>query len=294
MYTRWQPTPLNILKEIAIYGVLILFGIFMALPFIWTISTSLKPNREIFDTLSLIPREPTLEHYEKAFTLIPYFRYFANSLFLASAGVFTNLFFGSLAGYAFARLRFRGSKFLFRALLGSLLIPGVVTLIPTYVILKNFPLIGGNDLLGQGGNGLLNSYWAIILPGAVGSFAVFLMRQFFMTLPQELGEAARIDGCSEFGIFWRVYFPLCTPALATLGLFTFQAGWNNFLFPSIVLRSARELSTIQMGLAAFRFNYQTDYGPLMAATVVATLPLIVLFLFAQRFFTQGIAFTGAK
>ena len=134
---------------------------------------------------------------------------------------------------------------------------------------------------------------AVSLPGAAGTFAVFMMRQFFLTLPSELGEAARIDGASEFRTFWQVYLPLCKPALATLGIFTFQAGWNAFLFPLIVLNDP-DKSTVQMGLAAFSFNYETDYGPLMAASVVATLPTIALYVYAQRYFMQGIAFTGNK
>jgi multiple sugar transport system permease protein len=212
---------------------------------------------------------------------------------MAVMGVLSNLFLGSLAGYTFARLRFPANQFLFRMLLASMMIPGVVTMIPNYIILRSFPLAGGNDLLGQGGFGLLNSYWAVILPGAAGAFAVFMMRQFFLTLPSELGEAARIDGCGEFGIFWRVYFPLCKPALATLAIFTFHAGWNAFLWPLIVFNDP-DMSTVQMGLQAFSYNRSTDYGPMMAGSVVVTLPMIVLFLYAQRYFTQGISFTGSK
>jgi multiple sugar transport system permease protein len=182
---------------------------------------------------------------------------------------------------------------MFRLQLTSLMVPGVVTIIPSYIILRSFPLVGGNDLLGQGGTGFLNTYWAIFLPGAAGTFAVFLMRQFFLTLPSELGEAGRIDGCSEFGVFWRIYLPLCVPALATLALFTFQASWNAFLWNVIVL-SDPNLYTVQMGLQSFTFNNQTDYGPLMAASVVATLPMLILFVLAQRYFVQGIAFTGTK
>jgi multiple sugar transport system permease protein len=266
----------------------------MILPFLWSVATSFKPNNEIFSpALQLIPQNPTIEHYVKAFTDVPFARYFLNSMFLAVIGVLSNLFLGSLAGYAYARLRFRGKQNLFRLQLTSLMVPGVVTIIPTYIILRSFPFAGGNDWQGLGGTGLLNSYWAIFLPGAAGTFAVFFMRQFFLTLPSELGEAARIDGCSEFGIFWRVYLPLCRPALATLALFTFQAGWNAFLWPVIVLTDP-EMSTVQMGLQSFSFNHQTDYGPVMAASVVATLPLLFLFLYAQKYFVQGISFTGTK
>jgi multiple sugar transport system permease protein len=269
-------------------------AIFMVLPFVWTLSTSVKFNEDIFSVpVQWIPARITFEHYATAFTTVPFMRYFANSMFLAVSGVLTNLFFGSLAGYAFARIRFRGNKTLFRVLLSAMMVPGVITLIPTFIILRSFPLVGGNDLSGTGGIGLLNTYWAIILPGAVGAFAVFMMRQFFLTLPEDLGEAARIDGAGEFRIFWNIYLPLCKPALATLGLFTFQAGWNAFLWPLIVLQDPN-MKTVQMALQAFSFNHRTDYGPLMAATVVAMLPIIVLFLFTQKYFTQGIAFTGSS
>ncbi|HEX2864394.1 MAG TPA: carbohydrate ABC transporter permease, partial [Deinococcales bacterium] len=146
---------------------------------------------------------------------------------------------------------------------------------------------------GQGGFGLLNTYWAVILPGAAGAFAVFMMRQFFTTLPSELEDAARVDGCSEFRIFWNIYLPLCRPALATLAIFTFQAGWNSFLWPLIVFNNP-DMSTVQMGLQAFSYNKSTDYGPLMAATVLVSIPVILVFIVAQRYFVRGLSFTGGK
>jgi multiple sugar transport system permease protein len=168
-----------------------------------------------------------------------------------------------------------------------------VTLIPSFIILRSFPLAGGNDIFGQGGQGLLNTYWVIVLPGAAGAFAVFFVRQFFRTLPDDLVDAARVDGASEFRIVWSIYLPLCGPALATLGIFTFQAGWNVFLWALIVFNDPA-MSTVQMGLQSFSFNKQTDYGPLMAASVVVSLPVLIVFIFAQRYFTQSISFTGVK
>jgi multiple sugar transport system permease protein len=287
-------SPWFLVREGLYYAVLIVFGIFMMLPFLWSVSTSFKPDDQIFTTpIQWIPTEFTLDQYRSAFETFPFTRYFFNTALIAIGGVVTNLLFGSLAGFAFARLNFPARQALFRALLSSMMIPGVVTLIPTYIILRSWPLFGGNNLLGQGGIGLLNNLAAVVLPGAAGAFAVFMMRQFFLTLPSDLGEAARIDGASEFRIYWEVYLPLCKPALATLGIFTFQAGWNAFLFPLVVLQDPNK-STVQMGLAAFSYSYNTDYGPLMAASVVATLPTILLYLYAQRYFTQGIAFTGNK
>lgn len=291
---RKEISPFVFTRELLFYLALSVVGIVMVMPFVWSVATSFKPDSDIFgEAKRFIPSRITFEHYEDAFTLVPFARFFLNSLFLATAGVISNLFFGSLAGYAFARLRFKRKEFLFRLLLSGTMIPGVVTIIPTFILLRSFPLVGGNDIRGLGGIGLLNSYWAIILPGAAGAFAVFLMRQFFLTLPAELGEAARMDGASEFGIFWRVYVPLCKPALSTLAVFTFQAGWNSFLWPLIVLQDPA-MGTIQMGLQSFTFNHRTDYGPLMAASVVATLPMLLLFLYAQRYFVQGISFTGNK
>ena len=222
-----------------------------------------------------------------------FLNYLKNSLILALGGVATNLFFGSLAGYSFGQLKFKGKKPIFLVFLASMMVPSIVTMIPTFIVLRGFPLAGGNDLTGTGGLGLINSYWAILLPGAAGAFSIFFMKQFFEQLPKELGESARIDGASEFKIFWNVYFPLAKPALTTLGIMTFQAGWNAFMWPMIVL-NADEMKTVQVGLAAFQYNYNTNYGPLMAGTILATLPVLVLFIFAQRNYVQGMADAGIK
>ncbi|AWV34207.1 carbohydrate ABC transporter permease [Paenibacillus sp. FSL H7-0716] len=276
------------------YIVCIVIAIVMFLPFYWSVLTSLKPDEEIFAMpIRWFPSHLTLEHYRKAFTTVPFALYFWNSLVLAVAGVLANLFFGSISGYAFAKLNFKLNKPIFRVLLAAMMIPGIVTMIPTVYVMRHIPLFGGNDIFGSGGNGLMNSFWGIILPGASGTFAVFFMRQFFLTLPSDMMEMARIEGCGEFKIFWRIYLPLTKPALATLSIFTFQAGWNSFLWPMIVLNDP-DKATIQMGLQAFSYNFQTDYGPMMAGALVAILPILVLFLALQRYFVQGIAFSGIK
>ncbi|MDI3310429.1 MAG: carbohydrate ABC transporter permease [Thermoanaerobacterium sp.] len=276
------------------YVVVIIISIIMVMPFYWTIITSLRPNSEMFaQPIRWIPSHITLIHYIEAFSTVPFGRYFFNSAVLAIGGVLTNLFFGSLGGYAFARLNFKGKRVLFIALLSSMMIPGIVTMVPSFLVLKNFPLVGGNNIFGHGGNGFINTYWAILLPGAAGAFAVFFMKQFFLTLPEELADAARIDGCSEFRIFWNIYLPLTKPALATLGVMTFQAGWNSFMWPLIVLNS-QDMMTVQVGLASFTYNHSANYGPLMAGTVIATLPMLLIFIYAQKYFVQGIAFTGTK
>jgi multiple sugar transport system permease protein len=263
-------------------------------PFLWMISTSLKPEGEIYsNSLSLISENYSLNNYKKVFDTIPFFRYFLNSLILAVSGAATNIFFGALAGYSFAKLKFKGRKISFSLLLSSMMIPGIVTMIPQFLVLKYFPFVGGNDIFGQGGSGFINHYSAIILPGAVGAFAVFFMKQFFETLPDDLAEAARVDGCSEFRIFWQIYLPLIKPAAITLGIMTFQSGWNSFMWPMIVLNS-KEMMTIQVGLSVFQYQYNTSYGPLMAGTVIATLPTILIFVFAQKYYVRGIALTGDK
>lgn len=263
-------------------------------PLVWTLSTSLKPATEILaGALNLIPSNPTLDNYLSVFEDVPFGRYFVNSLILGGGGAITNVFFGSLGGYALAKLQFRGRAGVFALFLSSLMIPGIVTMIPTFLILRGFPLFGGNDLFGQGGLGLLNTYAAVIVPGAAGAFAVFFMKQFFETLPDELGEAARIDGASEFRIFAQVYFPLAKAGMAVLAILSFQAGWNNFLWPLIVLNNP-DMMTVQVGLSSFVTNYETSFGPLMAGTVVASLPVLVIFIVAQRYIIEGVAHAGGK
>ncbi|WP_226527087.1 carbohydrate ABC transporter permease [Metabacillus niabensis] len=282
------------LKKLIFYIVGSAIAVIMVMPFIWSLLTSIKPDTEIFRIpLQWLPSTITFEQYIEAFESVPFGRYLFNSLYLAVMGVFFNLLFGSMSGYAFAKLKFKGRKVIFAVLLAAMMIPGVVVMIPQYIVLNNMPLMGGNDILGQGGHGLLNNFWAVILPGAAGSFAVFFMRQFFLTLPDEYMESARIDGCSEFRIYWNLYLPLTKPALATLGIFTFQAGWNSFLWPLIVLND-RSLYTVQIGLQAFTFDKQTAYGPMMAATIIIILPIIAIFMYLQKYFIDGANFSGIK
>lgn len=276
------------------YVAVSVLAVIMVAPLVWTLATAFKPASEILSgALSLIPDSPTLDNFARVFQDVPFGRYFVNSLVLGVGGAVTNVFFGGLGGYALAKLRFRGRAGVFALFLSSLMIPGIVTMIPTFLILRHFPLAGGNDLLGQGGLGLLNTYAAVIVPGAAGAFAVFFMKQFFETLPDELGEAARIDGASEFRIFVQVYFPLARAGLAVLGILSFQAGWNNFLWPLIVLNDP-SMMTVQVGLSSFVNDYETAFGPLMAGTVVASLPVLLVFLVAQRWIIEGVAHVGSK
>jgi multiple sugar transport system permease protein len=276
------------------YVAVIVLCIITIAPLVWTLSTSFKPATEILaGALNLIPANPTIDNYLTVFDDVPFARYFVNSLILGLGGAVTNVFFGGLGGYALAKLRFRGRSGVFALFLASLMIPSIVTMIPTFLILRGFPLFGGNDILGQGGLGLLNTYAAVIVPYAAGAFAVFFMKQFFETIPDELGEAARIDGASEFRIFAQIYFPLAKAGMAVLGILSFQAGWNNFLWPLIVLNNP-DMMTVQVGLSSFVNNYETAFGPLMAGTVVASLPVLLIFIVAQRYIIEGVAHVGGK
>jgi multiple sugar transport system permease protein len=291
---RRRRTRRSIIGSVAWYIGAALIAICTVGPLLWTISTSLKPVSEILSSsLDLVPKSPTVQNYISVFTTTPFARYLFNSLLLALVGTVTNVFFGSLAGYTLAKLRFRGRRVVFGGFLASMMIPTVITMIPTFLVLRFFPLAGGNDLLGQGGLGFINTYWAVIIPFAAGPFAVFFMKQVFEALPEELGEAARVDGAGEFRIFLRVYMPLATAGMAVLGVLTFQAGWNSFLWPLIFL-SDPSLFTVQVALSSFITEHQTDYGPLMAGTIVSTIPVLLVFAFAQRYIVQGVAHTSTK
>jgi len=264
------------------------------LPFLWMVSTSLKPESEIFRFPPVwLPGTWKWANYRLAMQAAPFGRYFANTVVYSVAVTASNLLFCSMAAYAFARLRFPGRNVLFILVLGTMMVPSQVTMVPVFVLLKRWPLAGGNDLMGIGGHGLLNSYAGLVLPGAVGAFGIFLLRQFFMTLPRELEDAARIDGCSEAGIYWRIILPLSKPALATLGVFTFTAAWNEFLWPLLVM-SKESMKTLQVGLQVFQTQYTTRWDLLMAGTVIVTIPVLIIFLAGQRYFTRGIALSGMK
>lgn len=275
-------------------ALLILFGAVFTMPFYWSILTSVRPNSEIFTSgMRLWAANPTFEHYQKAFQVIPFVRYSINTLLITVSIIVSNLVFCSLAGYAFAKLHFRGKKLVYKLMLMSVMVPGTVLMIPQFLVLVRFPLAGGNNLLGQGGRGFSGNLMGVLLPTAISIFNIMFMRAFYISMPDELGEAARIDGADEIRTFFQIYAPLSKPALATLSVFCFQAGWNSFLWPSIILRSG-DFKVLTQGLQSFSFNNNVDYGPMMAATVCATIPVIIIFLFAQKYFIQGIAFSGSK
>jgi len=271
-----------------------LISVITVFPLLWTLLTSLRPEAELVAAgFNFWPHTWTLENYVAAFQQVPFGRYLLNSLIIGAGGTILNLLLGSLAGYAFARLSFRFREGLFWLMVSSMMVPNVLTLIPSFLVLHNLPLLGGNDILGHGGVGLINTFWAVIVPGAAGPFALFMMRQQFGAIDGTFAEAARLDGASELRIFAQVYLPMVKPGLAVLAILTFQAGWNNFLWPLVMLRDQTKMP-IQVGLAVFRKQYETAYGPLMAGTLIACVPVIVIFILFQRWIIEGQASAAIK
>lgn len=263
------------------------FGaILMIYPFIWMVNTSLSPLSELWKEKAhfwqyWIPAGFEIKNYLEVLQqkVLPFGTAYFNSIFLSiltTLGVVTT---SSLAGYSFARLHFPGRDRLFVSYLGTLMIPGAVTMIPVFILLRKL--------------GWVDSYKAVVLPAIFTAYGTFMLRQFFMTLPKDLEDAAKIDGCSLFGIFWRIMLPLSQPALATLGTFTFMGSWMAFMWPLIVLNS-QEKYTLPVLLSYFQSQYSTNYTMLMAASVMYVFPIIIVFLFCQRFFVEGIKLSGIK
>lgn len=280
--------------RIVLHAVLIVLSLLMIAPFVWMLLSSLKTHEEVLSyPPTLLPSVWDWGNYPEALKWAPFGTYFRNSLVIAVAHTVINVVIAAMAGYALARVEFRGRSLVMMFVLAAMMIPTFSKLVPQYLLAKTMPFFGGNDYLGRGGSGWLDTWWGLIVPGAVTPLAIFLFRQFYLSLPRELEEAARMDGLGEFGIFARIMTPLMKPAIATVALITFENGWNNFVWPLIVTRSV-DLRVIQVGLATFRQADQVQWEYLMAGTVLATLPMIVLFLFTQRYFVQGFATAGIK
>ena len=271
-------------RRVIAYALLIGYALLMFVPFAWSVSTSFKPNSEVFQ-LNWIPQAPTLEGYVVAWTRLdpglP--RLFLNSFIIAGAVTLGNLVLGSLAGYAFARLQFPGRDVLFVLVLATLMIPDQLRVVPVYNLLITFGLVGRG----------VEAYVGIILILIISGTSIFLLRQYFMSIPRDLEEAARIDGANQIQTFGRIMLPLASPALAAVAILQFQGTWNGFFWPVILLRD-RDQWTLPLALAQFQDLYQTQWAPLMAVVVMATLPILVLYLFFQRYFVEGIAASGVK
>ncbi len=269
-------------------------SIAMIMPFVWMILTSLKSPAELsLASPDFFPQVWEWSNYPDAMKAAPFLTYFRNSFYISVGHTAITLILGSMAGYSLARLPFRGREAIFMGFLAMLMIPTYTKIVPQFLLVKFMPLFGGNDIFGQGGSGWLNTWWALIIPGGLTASSVFLFRQFYTSLPEELAEAARLDGLGEFRIYAQIYTPLMKPALATVGLLTFQESWNNFLWPLLVTTSDN-MRVIQVGLSVFRQMESTSWNYLMAGTTLATVPMVILFLFAQRYFVQGFANAGIK
>ncbi|MCC9074957.1 carbohydrate ABC transporter permease [Litorilinea aerophila] len=277
-----------------VYLLLTLGALVMILPFVWMVLTSVKVDAEIFGiTPRWIPSQFDWANYADAYHAIDMGRLFRNTTFVTVADVAGQILLGAMAGYVFARLEFPGRHALFFALLITMMVPFEVLVLPIFLLIRRFPLAGGNDLFGQGGIGLLNSYPGLIFPGLISVYGVFIFRQFFQSFPREIEDAALIDGCSHAGFFWRILVPNSKPVIGTMGLFSFLWTWNDFLWPLVVVKED-QMKTLQLGLAAFNQEFGTQWAELMAASVMVTVPVIALFLYAQRFLVRGLATTGLK
>jgi multiple sugar transport system permease protein len=257
-------------------GLVVLVG-----PFVWMLLGSFRPDRELKQVPpAWLPQDPTLENYRTLFTALDFPTYLVNSAVVAGVVTVGNLVFCSMLGYALAKLHFPGRRIVFGLVIGTLMVPPVVVLVPLFVLVSNL--------------GMVNSYPGLIFPFLAGPFGVFLMRQFIQSLPDELIHAARVDGAGEWRIFRSIIMPLCKPALATLGILTFLTSWNNFLWPLVVAQS-EERYTLPVALAIYAVGEnKADYGLLMAGSVVIIVPVLVVFLVLQRHFVRGIAMTGIK
>ncbi len=267
------------------YVALIGYGLLMLVPFTWTVITSFKTQPDSL-RLTFIPSPVSLQGWETAFTqldpTLP--RLFLNSVIVAGAITLSNVALGTMAGYAFSRLRFPGREFLFIVVLATLMIPDQLRLVPVYILLNNVV-----DLVNSGPT----NYLSVIVVLAIQAESVFLLRQYFLTIPRDYEEAAKIDGAGFFTTFARVMLPLGTPAIAAVAILQFQGAWNNFFWPLVLLQE-RSHWTLPLGLAQFRGLYQTDWPALTAVIVMATIPILVLYLFFQRYFVAGVAASGIK
>ncbi len=267
-------------RKIIIHVLLIIGAILVVMPFIWMILTSLKTLGESTQIPpKIFPTKPQWENYKEAARTLPYNKFYFNTIVYTLVTTLGQLVFCSMAGYAFARINFPGRNIIFVIILSVLMVPGQIFLIPQFMIIKKL--------------GLLNSIPALILPGLFSAFGTFLMRQFFMTLPKELEEAAILDGCNQFQIFWKVMLPLVKPGLVALAISTCLYCWNSLMWPLIVNTSIDKM-TLSAGLSSLQGQHSTNYPVMMAGTVLAIWPMIVAFIMFQKQFIEGIASTGTK
>ncbi len=270
-----------VLGKILVYIILIAIALIMIIPFLWMLSASIKSDREVFqmNPFVWIPEEPRWRNYKDIWTKIPFAKFVGNTVFLTLIVTVLQLLTSSFAAYSFAKLNFRHKNKLFLAYIATIAMPWQVYMVPQFIMMRN---MGLNDKL-----------LAIICLQAFSAFGVFMMKQFYEGIPDDLCEAARIDGMSEYRIYAKIMLPLSKPALSTLTIFTFVATWNDYLGPLIYLKS-QEKKTIQLGLKMFISQYSSDYGLIMAGSVLSLIPVLIVFLILQKYFVEGVASTGLK
>lgn len=269
------------IKALIIHIFLAVGVVAMLFPFLWMISTSLKSGDSIFEyPPQLIPKPAVFKNYIDVFIMQPTGLAFINSMKIAVINTLGVLFTSSLAAYGFAKLRFKGKQALFIILLATMMIPSQITLIPMFILFKDL--------------GWIDTHLPLIVPAVLcNAYGVFLLRQFFMTIPDSYCESAKVDGCTQPGIYFKIMLPLCKPALTTLGLFSFMSNWNNFLTPLIFLNT-REKFTLPLIIMSFQNLYNTSWNLLMATSAITLLPIIIIYLFSQKYFIQGVTLTGIK
>lgn len=271
-----------LIQRVLIYALLIFIALLILLPLLWMLSTSFKPKSQWFSqTIDWIPRTFTLDNYNTLLNnpTTPIVRWFINSTLVATLATALVLTIDSLAAYAYARMEFPGRRILYGLLLTTLFIPGIMFLIPNFLTVYRL--------------GLLNNYGGVIAPGLAGVFGIFFLRQFFESVPKELEESAEIDGATKFQTFYKIVLPLSKPALATLGILTFLGSWNDFLWPLLILRD-RALQTLPPGLRTLQGAYTSEYGLMMAGAVIVAVPVLIIYIFLQRYIVESVASTGIK
>jgi multiple sugar transport system permease protein len=271
-------------RRAIVYAVLIAVALLFFVPFLWSVATSLKSLPESVKGFDLIPNNPSLRAYREALTTFNFARYAANTALLATSVTLFNLFLASIGGYAFARLRFPGRELLFMLVLATLMIPDQLRLVPLFLMLIDFPVTGWN---------LIGTYQGFVLIYLVTATNLFLMRQYFLTIPKDYEEAAKLDGAGYFKTYWKVMLPLAGPALAAVTILQFQGTWNEFFWALIILQDESKY-TLSIGISTFVGIYKTNWPPLMAASVIAILPVAALYVVFQRYFVAGVAASGVK
>lgn len=298
--TRERTAPPRIRRKI--WGKILFYttagflALLVVFPIFWMISISLRPEIEAFVyPPTIFPNTIRWQNFVDVWTH-PQMQtglYFWNTTIYATVRTFLQLLLSSMAAFVLARYYFRGRDTIFAAILATIMIPSIVAMVPLFIMLKHMPLAGGNSLMGLGGTGWLNSFYGLILPGVVSGYSIFFLRQFFLTVSTELEDAARVDGCSEFDVYWRIVLPMSMPALVALGIFSFHFAWSDFEWP-LIITQGEGIKTLQLGLAVFNSFDRPEWSLMMAGSVIATIPMLLLFMLLQRFIVSGINFGVGK